>query len=64
MSEMITFRLIEMYKSEIEEVNAAICNEHLWELGYCGDEPNPHTENIADLSDYVSVLEDMIAELQ
>ena len=50
----------EEIKAEIEEVKCAISNEHLWELGYDGDEPmNPHTENIMVLTEYLEVLEEM-----
>ena len=48
-------------KAEIEEVQGAISNEHLWELGYDGNEPmNPHTENIMVLIEYLEVLEEML----
>ena len=51
----------EEIKAEIEEVRGAISNEHLWELGYNGDEPmNPHTENIMALTEYLEVLEEML----
>lgn len=51
----------EEIKAEIEEVRVAISNEHLWELGYDGEEPyNPHTDNIIALMEYLEVLEDML----
>ena len=51
----------EEIKTEIEEVKCAINNEHLWELGYDGNEPmNPHTENIMELKEYLEVLEEML----
>ena len=34
-----------------------ISNEHLWELGYDGDEPNPHSDNIVMYMQYLNVLE-------
>ena len=51
----------EEIKMEIEEVRVAISNEHLWELGYDGEEPyNPHTENIVALMEYLEVLNEML----
>lgn len=34
-------------KTKIREVQGTISNERIWELGYNGKEPNPHTQNIA-----------------
>lgn len=54
---------VEEIKKEIEEAKGTIRNEHLWELGYDGEEPmNPHTENIMILNEYVEVLEEMLKE--
>lgn len=54
---------VEEIKKEIEEVKGTIRNEHLWELGYDGEEPmNPHTENIMILNEYLEVLEEMLEE--
>ena len=54
---------VEEIKKEIEEVKGTIRNEHLWELGYDGEEPmNPHTENIMILNEYLEVLEEMLKE--
>ena len=50
----------EEIKTEIEEVKGTISNERLWELGYDGQEPNPHTENIMVLMEYLEVLEEML----
>lgn len=50
----------EEIKAEIEDVRGTISNEHLWELGYDGNEPNPHTENIVILMEYLEVLEEML----
>ena len=47
-------------KAEIEEVKGTISNEHIWELGYNGNE-NPHTENIVVLMEYLEVLEEMLS---
>lgn len=52
----------EEIKTEIEEVKGTISNEHLWELGYDGQEPNPHTENIMVLMEYLEVLEEMLSK--
>lgn len=52
---------VEEIQAEIEEVKGAISNEHLWELGYDGNEPmNPHAENIMALMEYLKVLEEML----
>ena len=49
-------------RAEIEQVQGAISNERLWELGYDGEEPlNPHTDNIMTLMEYLDVLNEMIA---
>lgn len=54
---------VEEIKTEIEEVKGTISNEHLWELGYDGEESmNPHTENIMILNEYLEVLEEMLKE--
>jgi hypothetical protein len=51
----------EEIKVKIEEVKGTISNEHLWELGYDGNElMNPHTENIMVLMEYLEVLEEML----
>ena len=53
----------EEIREEIEESKENIKNEHLWELGYNGEEPvNPHTENIDMLNDYISYLEGVLEE--
>lgn len=63
MNELVRTWLKELYKNEIEEIKGTISNEHLWELGYDGKEPNPHTENIKVLTEYLEVLEEKLAEL-
>ena len=48
---------------EIKEVKGTISNECLWERGYNGEESmNPHTENIATLTEYLNILEEMLKE--
>ena len=65
MNETIKFWFEELYKNEIEEIKCAIRNEHLWELGYDGEEPvNPHTENIELLGEYLEMLEEKLEELE
>ena len=65
MSETVRIWFEELYKKEIEEIEGAISNERLWELGYDGDEPtNPHTENIAILMEYLELLKEKLAELK
>lgn len=50
-----------VFVAEIEEAKETIKNEHLWELGYNGEEPvNPHTENIEVLEEYIGVLEEQL----
>lgn len=57
MNETVKCWLEELYKREIEDTRMDISNEHIWELGYDGENPNPHTENI-------EVLEGKLAELK
>lgn len=47
-----------MIEKEIEEVRGAISNEHIAELGYERDAPNPHSENIAVMRSYINMLEE------
>lgn len=65
MHETVKIWFEELYKKEIEEAKGAISNEHLWELGYDGNEPlNPHTENIMVLEEYIELLESKLEELK
>lgn len=65
MNEMVKIWLEELYKKEIEDTKDTIKNEHMWELGYNGNEPfNPHTENIMVLEEYIEVLESKLEELK
>jgi hypothetical protein len=64
MNETVKIWLEELYKKEIEEAKGTIENEHLWELGYDGEEPNPHTENIEVLKEYLERLEERLKELK
>ena len=64
MNETVKNWLINLYEKEIDESKTAISNECIWELGYNGEEPNPHTNNIRDIQEYINVLEEKIRELQ
>ena len=64
MNETVKIWLEELYKKEIEDAKGTIENEHIWELGYDGEEPNPHTENIEVLKEYIEVLEEKLEELK
>ena len=50
-------RIIDMINQEINAIPDNIRNEHLWELGYDGEDPNPHTQNIENLKEYRKRLE-------
>lgn len=41
----------------IQETNAQLSNEHIWELGHTGNEPNPHAQNIANRTRYKELLQ-------
>lgn len=65
-SEDCKLRIINMLDKEINEIPDTIKNEHLWELGYDGEDPNPHTQNIENLKEYRKRLEffhDMIKHI-
>lgn len=65
MTETVKIWLEELYTNEINESRETIKNEHLWELGYNGEEPvNPHTENIELLKEYIKVLNEKLEELK
>lgn len=63
MNGTVRFWIENLYKDAIEEARGTIKNEHLWEFGYDGEEPNPHTENIEVLTEYLEILENKLAEL-
>lgn len=44
--------LEELFAAELQDTLGSIENEKLWELGYDGEEPNPHTQNLANLRAY------------
>ena len=64
MNETVKNWLISLYEKEIKESKDAIFNERIWERGYNGEEPNPHTNNIRDIQEYVNVLEEYISVLE
>lgn len=64
MNETVKIWLKELYSKEIAEIKGTIENEHIWELGYDGEEPNPHTENIEVLKEYLEVLEEKLEEVK
>lgn len=55
-------RLEDLINGELKELNGTIRNEHIWELGYEGDDPNPHTGNIEKLFAYRDVLYEIVDE--
>ena len=63
-SETIKFWLEQLYDQEIKGAYGTISNEHIWEIGYDGEEPNPHTENIKQLQEYIRVLDKLKGELK
>lgn len=64
MNETVRSWFEELYKKEIEEIEGTISNERIWELGYDGDEPNPYTENIEMLTEYLEALKEKLAEIK
>lgn len=64
MNETVKIWFEELYKKEIEEIKGTISNEHIWELGYDGEEPNPYTENIEMLQEYLELLEEKLEEIK
>ena len=64
MSEAVRIWFEELYIREINEIKGTIENERIWELGYDGEEPNLHTENIKTLTEYLEMLEEKLEELK
>ena len=63
MNEMHREWMILMYQNELEETLGEISNQKMWEAGYEGEEPNPHTEHIANLVEYMDILKEKMKEL-
>lgn len=59
MNEIIKEWLKQLYEQAIVDTKIDISNNHLWELGYDGEEPNPHTEAIELLKEYIEVLKEL-----
>lgn len=59
MNEIIKEWLKQLYEQAIADAKINISNNHLWELGYNGEEPNPHTEAIELLKEYIEVLKEL-----
>lgn len=65
-AEELKIKINKLIDDEINEIPDNIRNEHLWELGYDGEDPNPHTQNICNLEEYRKRLEffhDMIQHI-
>lgn len=60
MNEMIKFWLVDMYDENIEDAKGTIRNEEMWAKGSPSKESEQmHLDNIADLQDYITVLEEL-----
>lgn len=59
MDERIISWLRDMYEREIDEAVEDIRNERLREIGHNGEDPNPHTENIMKLREYIYILREL-----
>lgn len=55
--EMVNGWFDELLDDAIRETEAAMSNEHLWELSYEGEDPNPHSQNIVNLKRYKDLLQ-------
>lgn len=55
--DMINGWLDNLLDGAIKETQTEISNEHIWELGYDGKGPNPHTQNIVNLQRYKELLQ-------
>lgn len=55
--EMVNCWFDELLDNAIQETEATMSNEHLWELDYDGEDPNPHSQNIANLKRYKDLLQ-------
>lgn len=60
MNEMIKFWLVDMYDENIEDAKCTIRNEEMWAKGSPSkEEEQMHLDNIADLQEYITVLEEL-----
>lgn len=56
MKETVKTWLDKLHNEAIEEAKETIKNERILELGYEGEDANPHTENIKALDSYIESL--------
>ena len=64
MNEMVNEWLKALYTGAIEGAKSSIANERLWQNGADADEDIiMHEQNIANLEEYIEVLEAKLAEL-
>lgn len=49
-------KIRKLIDDEIKDVDGDIMNEHIWELAHEGEDPNPHTQNIANKELYKMIL--------
>lgn len=60
MNEMIKFWLVDMYEENIEDAKGTIRNEEMWAKGSPSrEEEQMHLDNIADIQEYITVLEEL-----
>lgn len=58
--EFVSFAVMNILEKDIKEINGIISNESLWEKGYDGEEPNPHTQNIANWKAVLKAFENIV----
>jgi len=61
MKETVKKRLIELYESEIEQVNSEINDTESWQLGYSEIDL---VENRESVNEYISVLNDLAQKIR
>ena len=60
MNEMIKYWLNAMYDENIEDAKGTIRNEEMWAKGSPSrEEEQMHLDNIADIQEYITVLEEL-----
>jgi hypothetical protein len=65
MSDITKIRLLAMIEGELEQVRGMLSNENLWLLGSNTDEESQmHTENIANLEEYKTLLLKMKEQIE
>ena len=58
-NEFVSSMIMKTLEEDIKEINGIISNESLWEKGYDGEEPNPHTQNIANWKAVLDAFENI-----